>query len=319
VSRKLVGALAAALSVASLATLFAGTNAAALRAVASHRYPPARWILGPIYATGCPQAAYCGQGDDMASEVNSDLDHLSAHDIPIAAYHFDGAGWSSGSCKWALGNALVGRLSRENLRAILHVWGGCNTTARISSVYKQLGTVLGAIYLDEGSSDASAVTALDFLRSRMPTAGEVVMKAYQGDRLETDGGLAAIGHVAYVGDLTADFAGMRAGIERVFGKRTLLAAPFNEFTGYDTQGPPTEEAYFRRLHWGAMQMVMEQDCVWDCDPWGSRYAAYSPALLDSYRYYSWLHAELVPYLYSYDYQMSLLSKLADGEGRWRST
>lgn len=302
-SRKVVGAFVTALSIAFLAILVAGVGAPALGAGASHRYPPAKWILGPIYGTGCPLASYCGNGYDMASEVNSDLDHLSAHDIPIAAYHFDGAGWSSGSCKWALGNALIGRLTRENLRAILHVWGGCNTTARISNANKQLGTVLGAIYLDEGSTDASAITAFDFLRSLMPTNREVVMKAYQGDRLETDAGLAAIGHVAYVGDLTADFAGLRIGIQRVFSKRALLAAPFNEFTGYDLQAAPTEEAYFRRLHWGAMQMVMEQDCVWDCDPWGSRYGAYSPALLDSYRYYSWLHAELAPYLYSYDYQM----------------
>jgi hypothetical protein len=137
----------------------------------------------------------------------------------------------------------------------------------------------------------------------MPGDAEVVMKGYQGDGLETDAGLAAYGHTAYVGDLAADFAGMRIGIERVFSKRSLLPAPFNEFTGYDGQNPPTEEAYFRRLHWGAMQMVMEQDCVWDCDPWGSRYATYSPALLSAYRYYSWLHTELVPYLHSYDYQM----------------
>lgn len=269
----------------------------------SQRYAPAKWVLGPIYATGCPASAHCGNGKDMAGEVNWDLDHLSAHDIPIAAYHFDGQGWSSGSCTWALGNGLIERLRRGNLRAVLHVWGGCDTTSRMKTAYGQLGNVLGAFYLDEGSTDASARLSLDFIRSMMPGDGEVMMKAYAADGLQTEAALGSYGHTAYVGDLTADFAGLRAGIERVFTKSALVAGPFNEFTGYDMQHPPSEEAYFRRLHWGAMQMVMEQDCVWDCDPWGSRYATYSEALLSAYRYYSWLHTELVPYLYSYDYLM----------------
>lgn len=301
--RKAVATIVIAVAAAVLAGLASRVATPASLAAASRRYPPAKWVLGPIYATGCPVSAYCGNGYDMASEVTFDLDQLSAHDIPIAVYHFDGAGWSSGSCRWALGDRLVQRLRSGNLRAMLHVWGGCDTTGRIYDVYRQLGNVFGALYLDEGSTDASARSALDFMRSLMPGDAEVVMKGYQGDGLETDAGLAAYGHTAYVGDLAADFAGMRIGIERVFSKRSLLPAPFNEFTGYDGQNPPTEEAYFRRLHWGAMQMVMEQDCVWDCDPWGSRYATYSPALLSAYRYYSWLHTELVPYLHSYDYQM----------------
>ena len=298
--RRGVAALVIAVAVTSLAGL---ASRAAAVAASSRRHPPAAWILGPTYATGCPAWGYCGSGSDMAGEVNSDLDHLSANDIPIAGYHFDGSGWSSGSCLWALGDRLIERLRSSNLRATLHVWGGCDTADGIYDVYAQLGNVFGALYLDEQSTDAFARSAFGLMQSIMPAQGEVVMKAYQGDGLETDAGLAADGHTAYVGDLAADFAGLRIGIERVFGKRTLLPAPFNEFTGYDTHGPPTEEAYFRRLHWGAMQMVMEQDCVWDCDPWGSRYASYSPALLSAYRYYSWLHLELVPYLHSYDYQM----------------
>ncbi len=302
-SRKAIVTIVFALVGAFLATLASRAVVSASPEAVSRSYPPAKWILGPIYATGCPVSAYCGTGDDMAGEVNADLDQLSAHDIPITAYLFDGAGWSSGSCTWALGDPLVERLRGGNLRAMLHVWGGCDTTAHIGNVYGQLGNVFGALYLDERSSDTSAGAAFHFMQSLMPGDGEVVMKAYQGDGLETDAGLAGFGHTAYVGDLAADFAGMRTGIERVFSKRTLLPGPFNEFTGYDPHSAPTEEAYFRRLHWGAMQMVMQQDCVWDCDPWGSRYASYSPALLSAYRYYSWLHAELVPYLHSYDYQM----------------
>lgn len=301
-SRKGVAAIVIVLAAALLATL-AGRAAPASVAATSRRYPPAKWVLGPIYATGCPVSAYCGSGHDMASEVNADLDHLSAADIPISVYHFDGPGWSSGGCQWALGDPLVARLRSSNLRAMLHAWGGCDTAARISNAYGQLGTVFGALYLDEGNTDAFARSAFDFMRSLMPGDGEVVMKAYQSDGLQTDEGLAAYGHTAYVGDLPADFAGLRIGIERVFSKRTLLPAPFNEFTGYDGNNPPSVEAYFRRLHWGAMQLVMEQDCPWDCDPWGSRYAAHSPALLSAYRYYSWLHTELVPYLHSYDYGM----------------
>jgi hypothetical protein len=303
VSRKAIATIVIALVGAFLGTLASRAASQAPPAAESRRYPPTKWVLGPIYATGCPASAYCGTGDDMAGEVNFDLDQLSAHDIPISVYHFDGAGWSSGSCTWALGEQLVERLRSANLRAMLHVWGGCDTTGRIFNVYGQLGHVFGALYLDERSTDRSAGSAFHFMQSLMPGDSEVVMKAYQGDGLETDAGLAGFGHTAYVGDLAADFAGMRTGIERVFSKRSLLPAPFNEFTGYDSHNPPTEEAYFRRLHWGAMQMVMEQDCASDCDPWGSRYATYSPALLSAYRYYSWLHAELVPYLHSYDYRM----------------
>jgi hypothetical protein len=269
----------------------------------SHRYPPSKWVLGPIYATGCPRWGECGSGNDMASEVNADLDQLAAHDIRITAYHFDGDGWSSGGCTWALGSRLIDRLRSANLRAILHVWGGCDTDERIRNVYSRLGNVFGALYLDEGSTDQTARSAFDLMRSLFPAEGEVVMKAYQSDHLQTDAGLATIGHTAYVGDVASDFAAMRAAIERVFAKSTLLPAPFSEFTGYDSHAVPSEEAYFRRLHWGAMQMVMDQDCARDCDPWGSRTASYSQALLSAFRRYSWLHAELVPYLHSYDYQM----------------
>ena len=302
-SGKSIAAIAIALAAALPASLASRAATPASPAATSRPHPPAKWVLGPIYATGCPLSASCGNGNGMASEVNFDLDQLSARDIPIAAYHFDGAGWSSGSCTWALGGRLVERLRSGNLRAILHVWGGCDTLGRIYNVYGQLGNVFGALYLDERSTDGFARSAFGFMQSLMPGDGEVVMKAYQGDGLETDASLASYGHTAYVGDLAADFAGLRTGIERVFSKSSLLPAAFNEFTGYDSYNPPTEEAYFRRLHWGAMQMVMEQDCARDCDPWGSRYATYSPALLSAYRYYSWLHTELVPYLHSYDYQM----------------
>ena len=301
--RKAAPASVIAVAAAVVAVLAAVVPTPVSAGAGSHRHAPATWVLGPVYATGCPVYARCGSGDDMAGEVTSDLDQLASHDIPVAGYLFDGSGWSSGACTWALGDQLIERLSTANVRATLHVWGGCDTVDQLYGVYGRLGDVLGAFYLDERSTDAFAGAAFDAMRS-LTTDGEVVMKAYQGDGRETDAGLAACGHTAYVNDLDADFGGMRNGIARVFGKRTLLAAPYNEFTGYDGRRDAlTEEAYFRRLHWGAMQMVMEHDCVWDCDPWGSRYASYSPALLSAYRYYTWLHTELVPYLHSYDYQM----------------
>ncbi|MCE5278435.1 MAG: hypothetical protein LLG03_10435 [Planctomycetaceae bacterium] len=79
-----------------------------------------------------------------------------------------------------------------------------------------------------------------------------------------------------------------------------MPAPYNEFTAYDVDKNrrPAEEVYFRRLHWGSMQVVMDNSPWVDCDPWTW---GYSPKLLDAYRYWSWLHLELAAYLHSYDY------------------
>jgi hypothetical protein len=103
----------------------------------------------------------------MAGEAIAELDRLAANDIPLTVYHFDGQGWSSGSCSWVLGQQVLERLRTGNIRAMLHAWGGCDAAARIYAVHEQLGDRLGAIYLDEGSTDAFAAAAFTAMRSMM--------------------------------------------------------------------------------------------------------------------------------------------------------
>jgi alpha-D-xyloside xylohydrolase len=105
-----------------------------------------------------------------------------------------------------------------------------------------------------------------------------------------------------VGDLSYAFQGIGRGIERVLSLQYDVAAPYNELTGYGflDDGTPDEETYIRRLHFGCFQPVMAHTPYANADPWLPQY---SPQLLDVYRYYAWLHKELVPYFYSYAYGM----------------
>lgn len=274
----------------------------------SRYFPPTRFALGPIYGTGCPDFGGCESGGTatsgslaavMAGEVEYQLDQLAANDIPITMYHFDGWDWSdSRDCTFSAGDAVKARLAAGNIRALLHFWGGCTQSADFDRVYAQLGPTLGGFYLDEGSTDDLAKTAIDWAQSQLPGDSEIVMKGFQGDNGETDAGLAAYGHTSYVNDLPSDFGGFKTGVERVFSLANTLPAPFNEFTGYDAYNRPDEETFFRRIHFGAMQVVMDHSPWLHASPWN---AVYSQALLDDYRYFAWLHRELGPYLHSYDW------------------
>jgi len=261
--------------------------------------PPSRWLLGPLYGTGCPAYGNCGNpvASSMRREVEYDLDQLSQRDFPISAYHFDGSSWSTGKCEWALGDPLIDRLKSKGIRALLHVWGGCNEIRDALKLPKKLGTAFGGVYLDEGSTDEDARDAINGLRAGNDEV-EIVMKAFSNDGQQTTNGLAQFGHSAYVNDVPSDFEGLRLGIRRVFEMASVIPAPFNEFTGYDKNEVPDEETYYRRLHWGAMQVIMDHTAWRDADPWQSRY---SEALIETYRRYAWLHWQLVPYLYSYDF------------------
>lgn len=282
--------------------------------------PPSRFILGPVFGTDCPKYGSCEQPNpSMAAEVDYHLDMLTAHDIPITLYHFDGDGWSDGSntCTWNLGDGLRQRLQASGIRALLHFWGGCDSVPHFENLYSQLGSVLGGFYLDdgqpgvhEGATDLVTESAMNWIQSRLPGNSEVVMKANRGDGTKPD--ITRYGHTAYVNDLPSNFDGMRQGIELIFSyvsqwppdpvaSSRTLPAPFNEFTGYDASGGHAdEETYFRRLHYGAFQVVMDHSPLQHASPWNTEY--YSSALLADFRYYSWLHHELVPYLHSYDWQ-----------------
>ncbi len=271
-------------------------------------YPPTRFALGPIYGTGCPDFGGCeaaaaatapSVAAAMAAEAEYHLDQLAAYDIPITMYHFDGWDWSNDrDCSFDVGEAVASRLAAEHIRALLHFWGGCTTEADFDRVYAQLGHTLAGFYLDEQSDDALAKTATDWAQGRMPGDSEIVMKAYQDDKGETPAGLGMYGHTCYVNDLHSDFVDLRKGIERVFSMADTLPAPFNEFTGYDGYFRPDEETFYRRIHFGAMQVVMDHSPWLHASPWNP---VYSASLLDDYRKFAWLHRELVPYLHSYDW------------------
>jgi hypothetical protein len=79
-----------------------------------------------------------------------------------------------------------------------------------------------------------------------------------------------------------------------------LALPYAPLTSTDPAARPDEETLIRRMHWGAMQPVMAWTPRLNTDPWRSEY---SPAVMAAFRHYAWLHWELVPYLYSYVYEL----------------
>ncbi|MGB8647672.1 MAG: TIM-barrel domain-containing protein [Anaerolineae bacterium] len=167
----------------------------------------------------------------------------------------------------------------------------------------KFGDVLGGFYIDDMRPDLSqdpsyadvyAFDLLKYTRARIPD-GDVVMKRY-GHNTPSDNFLRYYAHATYVNDAYSDWTGMRSKVRNVMNTAKLVPAAFSEFPGYN--GPvPTAEIYTRRLHWGAFQVLMEDDTQRSFFPWNT------PALastLPAYRYYTTLHRELVPYLYSYD-------------------
>jgi hypothetical protein len=273
--------------------------------------------FGPIYGSGCPEwgACACGAARGLAEEFECQLDRLAAHDIPVTAYLFDGQAWShAGSsavntcagpdcCSWKLGDGVVARLAREGVRGLVHFWGGCHDTEQYERVWNVLGRNLLGFYLDDGSSDADLQEVSEFMQSSNPGDWECVAKAFQ-NRLpsHSNAGLSRWSNAAYVGDLPPDFEGLAAAVDRVLDRAPYVPAPFAELTGYGylETTVPDEDVYYRRLHFGALQPVMAHTPYANSDPWRP---GYGPNLVRAYRYWAWLHKELVPYFYSYAYRM----------------
>jgi len=276
-----------------------------------------RAVLGLWWGSGCPDFGACGCGGarDLGQEFTCQMDRLQALDIPVGVYLFDGSAWSSRNssqtnscsgadcCSWKLGDATMQRLSRDRVRALVHFWGGCHADDQFRRVQARLGRSFLGFYLDDGSTDADLEEAAAFMRLVAPGAWENVAKAYQGKEPSTsDAGLSQFANVAYVGDLSYDFAGMREGFTRALDKARYLPAPYNELTGYAylNPGAPNEETYYRRLHFGAFQPIMAHTPYGNADPWRPEY---SPSLVNAYRYWAWLHRELTPYFLSYAVRM----------------
>jgi alpha-glucosidase (family GH31 glycosyl hydrolase) len=153
--------------------------------------------------------------------------------------------------------------------------------------------------LPTGSTDAVAYSEaygldlLNYTRAHIPD-GDVIFKQYQGTT-PSHGFLTQYAHAAYMGDLPTTFGGMQEGIRRVFATNQFMPLAYNEFSGYNAK-PPDTETLIRRFHWGAFQPVMEDVPKTD-EPWDP---GYPPLVMQTYQYYANLHAELAPYLHSYD-------------------
>jgi hypothetical protein len=286
--------------------------------VDGNRYHPMhRAAFGPIYGSGCPAFGACGCGGarDLADEFNCQLDRLAGADIPITTYLFDGSAWSrAGSdannscsgpdcCSWRLGDQVIERLARDGVRGLVHFWGGCHDETQYRRTADRLGGNLLGFYLDDGSSDDDLAEVARFLESARPGDWEVVAKAFQNRAVaNTSGGLARWANAAYVGDLPVGFDGLKEAVARLLAVAPYVPAPLAELTGYDylVDVVPSEEVYYRRLHFGAVQPVMAHTPYLNADPWRRDYG---PGLLAAYRYWAWLHRQLVPYFYSLAYLM----------------
>ncbi len=284
--------------------------------VRNHSIP--RAAFGPLYGGGCPEQGACGCGSatGSAEEFNCQIDHLVENDIPISAYLFDGNSWSLGGfgnantcsgtncCSWKLGDRVIERLAEQDVRAFLHWWGGCHTDEQYDRAASRLRGRLLGFYLDDGSSDDDLRQVSELMESVLPGDWENVAKAFQNSEPSTtSAGLREWSNAAYVGDLSYDWWGLKAAVTRVLARAPDIPAPFAEFTGYAYLDPgiPEEAVYYRRLHFGALQPVMAHTPFANCDPWREEYG---PDLLPAYRYWAWLHRELVPYFYSYAELMS---------------
>ena len=136
-------------------------------AVGVRDHPLNRAILGLWWGSGCPDFGACGCGGarDLAQEFTCQMDRLQANDIPVSVYLFDGSAWSSGHseadntcsgpacCNWKLGDKVISRLGQDDVRALLHFWGGCHGDEQYDRAASRLGRNLLGFYLDDGSSD----------------------------------------------------------------------------------------------------------------------------------------------------------------------
>jgi hypothetical protein len=284
---------------------------------AARYHPIHHAAFGPVYGSGCPDngACACGDARSLAEEFDCQMDRLTGNDIPVSAYLFDGAAWSLGHtepdgtcsgpdcCVWKLGDSVIQRLAREDVRGLLHFWGGCHDDEQYSRASSRLGRNLLGFYLDDGASDTDLAGVSEFMESALPGDWEDVAKAVQNGEPSTSlAGLSKWANAAYVGDLSYDFDGLKEAVNRIVAKAPYVPAPFAEFTGYAYLDPgiPDEEVYYRRLHFGALQPVMAHTPYANADPWRREYG---PDLVKTYGYWAWLHRELVPYFYSYAYRM----------------
>ncbi len=173
----------------------------------------------------------------------------------------------------------------------------------LDSLLVRTSDVIGGFYTDSvrpdmGTSlpsygEAYGLDLLNYTRAHIPD-GDVVFKRF-GKNTPTDPWLNQYAHISYVNDLPTNFNGMKIGISRVFDTTGFMSLPYNEFSGFNAT-PPDAVTYMRRMHWGAFQPVME-NVPKGAQPWDPMYG---PAVMLTYQYYATLHAELLPYLHSYD-------------------
>lgn len=254
-----------------------GYSGAVLKQLRAHHMRALFWLV-PLIAVNCPEYQYAVKHKLFVKNVQGQI---------VVTDDFQGHG------SW---------LDFNNPDAITY-WHSL-----MDQLLARVGSVAGGFYTDDVRPDlahtspqgiaygeAFAQDLLTYTRAHIPD-GDVVFKRY-GDHTPSDSWLTQNAHAAYVNDLPTNFAGMEIGIERVFDTNQIMPLAYNEFSGYGSVGPDAE-TLIRRFHWGAFQPVMEDVPEQGApEPWDPRYP---PEVMALYQYYANLHAELVPYLHSYD-------------------
>lgn len=236
------------------------------------------WYV-PMIDLSCPDYQVASDNHYFVEDTNG---------APIVTQNFTGHG------SW---------LNFDNPDAVNWLHGKWDTLLARTMVNSE--QVTGGFYIDNvrpdfphdtnvAYSEAYAKDVLDYTRAHIPD-GDVVMKHFGNNTPGLDF-LQQYAHTAYIGDQHTDFQGMINGINSVKKLVSLMPAPFNEWSG-NAYTEPDSETYIRRLHWGALQMVMDNSPAQKNFPWQPEY---TPQVLQAYKFYSTLHSELVPYLHSYD-------------------
>lgn len=253
-----------------------GYSSAVLKRMRADKIRALFWLV-PLIGKQCPEYKVAFRNNYF---VKDSLGHV------IVTNDFTGHGsWIdfTNSAAVTYWNGLLDKL----LARVGNVAGGFYTDAVRPDL--PAGSVNGTAY-----AEAYALDLLNYTRHKIPD-GDVVFKANFGGNTPSTTFLSNNAHAAYVNDLPTGFGGMQEGIRRVFQTNSYMPLAYNEFSGFN-KTPPDTETLLRRFHWGAFQPVME-DVPKTVEPWDP---SYPPIVMQMYRYYANLHAELAPYLHSYD-------------------
>lgn len=136
--------------------------------------------------------------------------------------------------------------------------------------------------------------------------------------------------VAWVGDNRRDFLGLVDALDHIFrSAQAGYVVVGSDVGGYLTaddknllqQIPYDDEAFMRWTAVGALTPFMQLHGRANLEPWAA--PGRTALILSSYRYWSWLHQELIPFFYSLTQEAyaggpNLIRPIGDDEPAWRN-